>query len=76
LKFRPSGKRRSPAKGGASAILDSSFNNNSYVCEEINIPVINGIENLLRFWCWVFSFDVVVYPCDKVVLEDTFDQLV
>jgi hypothetical protein len=37
------------------------------------LPLINIIEYLLCFCCWMFSFNVVVHPCDKMVLEGTFD---
>jgi hypothetical protein len=37
------------------------------------LPPINIIKYLLCFCCWMFSFNIVVHPCDKMVLEGTFD---
>jgi hypothetical protein len=34
---------------------------------------INIVKYLLCFCYWMFSFGVVVHPCDKMVLEGIFD---
>jgi hypothetical protein len=41
----------------------------------VNLPSIDVIKFLLRFRLRVFRFDVVMYPCHKVVLERAFDKL-
>ena len=73
LNFLPSGKRLSPAKGGASAILYNRLSKRNDVYAEANLPPVNVIEYLLCFWFWVFSIYIVIYPRNKVVFERAFD---
>jgi hypothetical protein len=40
-----------------------------------SLPQINIIKYPLCFRRWVFRFDIFNYPCNEMVLEATFDQL-
>jgi hypothetical protein len=41
--------------------------------ERLSLLAINIVEYLLCFRCWMISFDVVVHPCDEMILEGTFN---
>ena len=76
LKFLPSGKRLSPAKEGASAML---YINESVIvihnAEAKTAPPVNIIKYLLGFPLRMFGEDVLDGPFDEMVLEGTFDKL-
>lgn len=42
----------------------------------MHVPPINLSQDLQRFGLAVLYLEGLLYPCDKVVLESSFDQLV
>ena len=68
-------KASEPCKrwGQCYAIINSVFTPISI--KNKDLPLINVVKYPLCFCHWVFRFDPFIHPCNEMVLEATFNQL-
>jgi hypothetical protein len=73
FEFSPFREASKPCKGWGKCDAMIDYITMIISVEGWGLPLINIIKYLLCSCCWMFSFNVVVHPCDKMVLEGTFD---
>lgn len=67
---------RSPGKGGTSTILSQGGETQHWLQKSCCLPVVNLVDNPGPTHRTMHTLKILTHPLNKVVFENTFDQLV